>query len=172
MIDIQYTTTPEETAAISLQFLSNRPIVAALFTAMKLICYVLFIAFAFTAYHNALRLQDVISLITAIIWLLYYKPINRWIISYTLKHRKFPYLKHQIRLDDQSILYQQNNFHPKHIAWKKLRFILKDSKGYMIPLTGITNAGQYIWLPLSSLQTSEQEFLTLVTKFRLKIKNL
>jgi len=172
MIDIEYTSTPQETAAISLQFLTNRPIVASMFTSMKIICCMLFIAFAMTAYNNALKPQDIVSVIAAIIWLLYYKPINRWIISSLLKRRQFPQLTYNVRIDDKSILYKQDNNQPKHIEWKKLKFVLKDKTGYIIPLTGFANAGKYIWLPLRSLETSEQELLGLLQKFKLKIKQL
>jgi hypothetical protein len=172
MIDIQYTSTPQETAAVSLQFLTNRPIVASMFTSMKIICFMLFIAFAMTAYNNAIRPQDTLSVFAAIIWLRYYKSINRWIISTILKRRKFPQLTYNVRIDDKSILYKQDNNQPNHVEWKKLKFVLKDSAGYIIPLTGMSNAGKYIWLPLRSLQASEQEFLNLLHKFKLKIKQL
>lgn len=172
MIDIEYTSTPQETAAVSLQFLTNRPIVASMFISMKIICYMLFIAFAMTAYNHALRPQDIVSVITAIIWLLYYKSINRWIISSILKRRQFPQLTYNVRIDDKSILYKQDNNQPTHIEWKKLKFVLKDKTGYIIPLTGVMNAGKYIWLPFSSLQTSEQELLRLLQQFKLKVKQL
>lgn len=172
MIDIEYTSTPQETAAVSLQFLTNRPIVASMFTSMKIICLMLFMGFAITAYNNALRPQDIISAASAIIWLLYYKAINRWIISTILKRRKFPELTYNVRIDDKNIFYKQNNNQPNHIQWNKLKFVLKDKSGYIIPLTGLTNAGKYIWLPLRSLQASEQEFLNLLQKFKLKIKQL
>lgn len=172
MIDIEYTSTPQETAAVSLQFLTNRPVVASMFVSMKIICFMLFIAFGITAYNHALRPQDIISVISAIIWLLYYKSINRWIISSILKRRKFPELTYNVRIDDKSIFYKQNDSQPRHIEWNKLKFVLKDKSGYIIPLTGLTNAGKYIWLPLRSLQASEQELLNLLNKFKLKIKQV
>ncbi len=172
MIDIEYTSTPQETAAVSLQFLTNRPIVASMFMSMKIICYMLFLAFAMTAYNNALRPQDTISVIAAVIWLIYYKPINRWIISSILKRRKFPQLTYNVRIDDKSIFYKQDNNQANHIEWNKLKFVIKDQAGYIIPLTGLKNAGKFIWLPLRSLQASEQEFLNLLQKFKLKIKQL
>jgi len=132
----------------------------------------LFIAFAMTAYNNAVRPQDIVSVIAAIIWLLYYKPINRWIIGSILKRRQFPELTYNVRIDDKSIFYKQDNNQPNHIEWKKLKFVLKDQFGYIIPLTGLTNAGKYIWLPLRSMQASEQEFLNLLQKFKLKVKQL
>lgn len=172
MLDIEYTATSQETAAVSLQFLANRPIMASMFYLMKIICFGLFIVFGITAYNKALRPQDIMAVLTAIVWLLYYKPINRWIIGSILKRRKFPQLTFNVRMDDKSIFYKQNNNQPQHIQWKKLKFVLKDQNGYIIPLTGVSNAGRYIWIPLRSLQASEPEFLKLLNKFKLKVKHL
>ncbi len=172
MIDIEYTATPQETATVSLQFLTNRPLIASMFSSIKIISLAFLFMFIVTAYNNALRLQDIISAIIAIVWLLYYKPINRWIISTALKSKKLPKFTFNVRIDDKSIFYKQDNNQPRNIEWKKLKFVLKDQNGYIIPLTGLTNSGKYIWIPLRSLQASEQELLKLLNKFKIKVKHL
>lgn len=174
MINLEYTTTPQETSQTTLLFLSNRPLVALLFSVMKFTCILLCLGFAYTAYHKALRPQDVVSVITAIIWLFYYKTINRWVIKSTLKARKFNDVTYQLKIDDQSILCRFKGDNLQYIEWKKLKYILNTKDGYIIPLTGMFNAGKFLWLPLRAFSTPamQQEFLDLVSKFKLKTKTL
>lgn len=172
MINIQYTSTPQETAAVSLQFLANRPAVASMFSMMKIICISLFVAFAYSAYHQAIHLQDVFAVIAALMWLKYYKNINIFIIKNMLKRKQAPELSYDISINESSIAYKQNNNHPTNISWKKLKFVLRDASGYIIPLTGFANAGRFIWVPQRCLRDSEPAFLELLHKAKLKIKTI
>jgi hypothetical protein len=163
MIDIEYTATPQETSKVTLDFLSNRPIVSLMFNFMKVTCVLLIIGFSITVYTKSTRSQDAISVVTALLWLFYYKQINRWIIKSSLKNRKFTDNNCKIKIDDQSIMCQIQGNRPQHIEWKKLKYALKNQGGYIIPLTGITNAGKFLWLPLRGFT---------LDKFKLKVKLL
>lgn len=174
MLEIEYTTTNQEAADATLDFMSNRPMVAFIFKFMRTACIVLCVIFAFLWYKKAIRPQDYIALITATAWLFFYKKINRRIISKTIGLRKLGDIKCICKIDDRSILYKVHNFAPLYIEWKKLRFVLKNKDGYIIPLTGLTNAGRFIWLPQRVWQNHdmEQQFLNLVQKFKLKVRTV
>jgi hypothetical protein len=172
MLAINYTATPEETASATLDFLSNRPIIAIMFSFMKISCLMLCAAFAIALYKKQIQTKDIMTLISAIGWLLFYKRINRGIIKSGLKHRKFASASYSYKIDEKSIYCQINSCVNQHIEWKKIRYILRNNNGYIIPMTGIANAGKFIWLPFSSLKQddAEQQFLNLAQKFKLKIK--
>lgn len=171
MLEIEYTTTTPETANATMDFMLNRPLLAAMFLFMKISCWILCLVFAIAFYYKALRPQDYATIGMVFVWLMFYKQINRWVIKSTLKRRKFDDLKCVLRMDDKSVFYRIQQYTPQHIEWKKLRYVLKNNEGYIIPLTGITNAGKFLWLPLRSLNgEQEKTFLDFVQKFKLKVK--
>lgn len=172
MLEIEYRATANEAADATMDFLANRPLLNIMFFVMRISCFMLCFAFCIALYHNAIRPQDIATVIIAAIWIRYYKPINRWIIKGALKRRKFDEMKCLLKMDEKSILYRIQNFAPHHIEWKKLKFILKNKNGYIVPLTGLTNAGRFMWLPLHCFAnpSDEQFFLDLVSKHKLKIK--
>lgn len=174
MINLEYTATPQETSQATMRFLSNRPAVSFMFGLMKFICILLFLGFAASVYYKSVRPQDIVSVIAALIWFFYYKTINQWIIKSALKSRKFTEAKYSIAIDEQSILCRFDGDNIQYIEWKKLKHIIDTKDGYIIPLTGFTNAGKFIWLPLRAFPTpkAKQEFLDLVSKFKLKVKDL
>lgn len=174
MLEIKYTATPETTAKVTLDFLSNRPFVSAMFKFMQISCMFLCLGFAINVYNHAVQPKDYMALSTAVIWLLFYKKINRWLIKNNLKHRKFNQLDYVYKIDEQSIFCTVNNKVPHHITWKKLKYILQTKDGYILPMTGFTNAGKFLWLPFQSLENNnaEETFLNLVKKFKLKVKNI
>lgn len=174
MLEIEYTATAEETATATYDFLTQRPILKVLFLFMKISCIIICIVFMISLYYKFIRPQDILAFITALVWLFYYKKINNWIIKNILKNRKFTDAKCLFKIDDKSILYKYNNAEPQHIEWKKLKYILQNKHGYIIPLTGITNAGKFLWLPMRSLDNlnAKQDFLNLVNKFDLRIKTI
>lgn len=174
MLEIEYTATAQETSKATLDFMSNRPIMALLFLSMKISCLLLCLVFTITLYNKSIRPQDIGAILFAVIWLLYYKQINRWIIRRSLKMRKFTDYKCLYKIDDKSILYQLHTFAPQHIQWKKLKYVLKNNEGYIIPITGIDNAGKFLWLPFRSLHndSDQQQFLNFLEKFKLKLKEI
>jgi len=83
-------------------------------------------------------------------------------------------LELNVQMTQQQIHLFTNQDHSSiKLPWNKVRFIAKNNRGYILPLTGLTNAGKFIWLPLKKLEEDNQEegFLTLVQKFNIKIKN-
>lgn len=172
MIELQYTTSAQENAKATLDFMSNRPVVAFSFKFMRVTCLLLCCIFAITWYNKSLRPQDYTAVLFAIVWFFYYKNINRWVIGRMLKLRKFNDMQCLYKIDDKSILYKLQNFQPQNIEWKKLKHVLRNNEGYIIPLTGFVNAGRFLWLPLRSLQNQEPEFLELINKFKLKLRRV
>ncbi len=174
MIDIEYMANPDEMSQVTLDFLTNRPLISFMFWLMKLSCMGLLLAFAFTLYNHAARPQDYVSVLSAVVWLIYYKKINRWIIKRGLKRRKFNQAKYTVRMDEKSIFCKLQENNPLHIEWKKIRYVLQNKAGYIIPLTGVRNAGKFVWVPHRSLaeKTWEQDFLQILNKFKLKVQRL
>ncbi len=172
MIDIEYTTDPKETAAATLDFLSNRPLMSFMFKFMQVMCFLLCAGFAITVYNKSARPQDWATAVTACLWLLFYKPINRWVIRSGLKYRSFGNNKCVVRMDDKSVFCKINTANPQHVEWKKLKYVIKNKEGYIVPLTGMANAGKFLWLPMRCFTSPEleQQFLQLAQKFKLQLK--
>lgn len=61
------------------------------------------------------------------------------------------------------------------ITWKSLRtaFYIKSLSGYMLPLTGLKNAGRFVWLPESGFEDAAalQAFIQFLNDNNVKIKN-
>lgn len=174
MLEIRFHTSAKEAATATIDFMSNRPIVAIMFYVMTALCIMLCFVFAITVYNHAARSADVVAVIGAVGWILFYKKINRFFIERLLLLRKFAEFECLYKIDAKSILYKLHTQEASHIEWKKLKLVLKNKDGYIIPLTGLANAGKFLWLPLHSLQAAgiEQELLDLFTKFKLKLKTI
>lgn len=174
MLELEYTTTADEAADATTAFLTNRPLLNIMLIVLRVACFVLCFVFTVALYNKAARPQDYVMAATAAIWILYHKKINRWVVTSSLKRRKLGNIKCTMKIDEKSIFYRLQDYTPMHIEWKKLRFILKNKKGYIIPLTGLANAGRFMWLPLQGLKQhdAEQQFLDLVTRYKLKIKTV
>ena len=155
-MEIKYTATAQETANATFDFLINRPVIAGLLSFMKIACTVMCFGFLINAYQRSLRKEDFIALAIGLIWIFFYKKFNRFIIKMNLKQRKFFTIDYKIKIDEQSILAEQGS-NIKHIEWKKLSYILKNHNGYIIPLTGMSNVGKFLWLPINSLQEQKCE---------------
>jgi hypothetical protein len=162
---------PQETADSTLNFLLNRPLMNVMFLIMRYSCIFLCFGFLITLYQRNTRVEDVVAVITACAWLFFYKSINRKVIKSTLKARKFTSLQRTIKFDDKSIACLGPKMLPIDIQWKKLKFVLKTKQGYIIPLTGLINAGKFIWLPFHAFKDQqEQQFLQYLQQFNLKLK--
>jgi len=174
MINIEYASVPQETADATLDFLTNRPFMRIMFWFMKMSCLILCIGFGLTLYAKAARPQDFASVFLALTWLFAYKRINRWIIKGSLKKAKFNNAINVFKIDHKSIFCKLPSKQPVDIEWKRLKYVYKNKDGYIIPITGITNGGKFIWLPHRGFNTQalESEFLEIANKFRLKIKNI
>ena len=141
---------------------------------MKAACLLYFAAFAVKLYVKGAQTQDYISAVIAFFWLVYFRKINFWMIKHRLQSKKFNSPKNIVKIDHKSILCQLQANQPMHIEWKKLKYILRNKDGYIIPLTGISNAGKFMWLPYRCFANNniEEEFLNIVSKCKLKIKNI
>lgn len=174
MINVEYTIAPKESANATLDFLINRPLMSLIFKVMKYSCIILCIGFAMVLYTKQARVQDFVSVLFAAIWLIFYKPINRWVIKGSLNKRKFASDTHTIKIDEKSIFSKRSTGEPQNITWKNVKFILQNQDGYIVPLTGFNNAGKFLWLPFRGFtQASMQDdFVSLAGKLRLKIKKV
>ena len=174
MINIQYTMSAEESAKATLDFLSNRPFISFMYFVMKVSCIGFCFGFWLTLRANAARPQDCVIAVLAIIWLFSFRRINKWLIKKRLSTKHFKSATNTLKIDHKSILSKFQFSEPQHIEWKKLRYILQNKDGYIIPLTGVRNAGRFMWLPHRSFNDTakEQDFLDLVNKFKLKIKKI
>jgi len=130
--------------------------------------------FAITLYHHSAKPQDFAAVFFALIWLFYYKSINRWLIKRNLKRVKFSEAPNVFKIDHKSIFCKLPAKNPVDLEWKKFKYVLKNSDGYILPITGISNGGKFIWLPFRAFSSPEleAEFLGLVAKFKLKIKTI
>lgn len=166
--------TAQETANSTMNFLANRPFMNVMFLVMRYSCIILCFGFAITLYQGNTRPEDIAAVIMAIGWLVFYKKINRRVIATVLKGRKFETMTRTIKFDNKSIMCRGAMNMPIDIAWKKLRFVLKSNDGYIIPLTGLVNAGKFFWIPLRAFtqEDQEQQFLDILQKFKIKIKDV
>lgn len=174
MINVEYTITPQESANATLDFLINRPVMALIFKFMKYSCILLCIGFAITLYNKQARVQDFVSVMFAVLWIIFYRPVNRWVIKGSLGKHKFPNAKQLIKIDQKSILNKNPAGQPQHIDWKNVKFILQNKDGYIVPLTGFSNAGKFLWLPFRGFTEAnmQEEFISLVNNLKLKIKKV
>lgn len=174
MLELEYTTTADDAAAATTDFLTNRPLLNIMMIVLRISCFILCFAFTIAVYNKAARPQDYVMALTAAIWIFYHKKINHSVVKSSLKRRKFENIKCVMKIDEKSILYRLQNYTPQYIEWKKLRFVIKNKNGYIIPLTGLANAGRFMWLPFQGLKAdnAEQKFLDLVSKYKLKIKTI
>lgn len=173
MININYQPINTEFAQATFDFLQNRPFMRFILFFMKLSCLLLCFGFAISLYYDAVRPQDYAIVLTALIWLCFYKNINQWVVKRSLKNRSMHNLPHDMNIDKQRIFYKANN-NSSHLEWKKIRFVLKNSQGYIVPLSGLTNAGKFLWLPLRGFSdpTAEQQFVQTLQELKLKIKKI
>lgn len=175
MINIEYTMTPQETVNTTMDFLTNRPFLSSMFLFMRISCLLFCIVFALSVFTTkSARPQDLATIVFAIAWLLYYKSINRWVIKKSLANRKFYNMGYKFKIDEKSIFCRLHSDNIINIEWKKIKHILKNKDGYIIPLTGMGNAGRFLWLPTRGFTDNsiEQDFINLTSKFKLKIKNI
>ncbi len=172
MIDITYSVSTKESAQAAMDFFLNRPMLAFLYKAMQGLCVLLCCGFLISITYNSIRVQDTVAAFTALMWLVNYKRFNRWLIQYSLNIRNLANTNCRCKIDKQSIFFQSENKTPVNIEWKKLRFILRTKTGYIIPVTGISNGGKFLWLPLRSLQNTEDEFLKIINNLKMKIKKI
>lgn len=174
MINIEYNITPQESANATLDFITNRPVMRFVFKFMQYSCIVLCIGFAISMYHKQARVQDFVAVLFAVIWLLFYKPINRWVVRGSLKAQKFSNASCTYKIDKKSIFCKIANAQPRHIDWKNVKFVLQNKDGFIVPLTGIANAGKFIWLPNRGFvqENMREEFINLIQELKLKLKRV
>lgn len=174
MLELEFTTTADEVADATTVFLTKRPLLNLMLILLRVSCFVLCFAFAIAVVNKAARPQDYVMALTAATWIFYHNKINRWVVMSSLKRRNLENIKCNMKIDEKSILYRLQNYTPQYIEWKKLRFIIKNKSGYIIPLTGLANAGRFMWIPLHGLNRTgdEQQFLDLISRHKLKIKTV
>lgn len=171
MLEIEYLTDPDESAQAAIDFFKSRPLMAMLVRGMQACCIIYVIAFAMSAMHRTLRVPDCMVGGLVVAWFFYYEHLSRWIIKRGLLVQQLAQVKCLLRMDAKSILCQLQGFKPQHIEIKKIKFVLRNSRGYIIPLTGMQNAGKFMWLPERSLPKDGQ-FVALLSQFQVPIKTL
>ncbi len=173
MINIEFTPTVDEAAQATFDFLSNRPIMSFMLKIMKVSCVLLAIGFVITAIGKSIRVQDIAALIMALVWLIFYKRINHWLIKRNLRLRKFDVFKQSLSIDSRAITATTANNFMHKVEWKSVKFVLKNAKGYIVPLTGFSNAGKFFWIPFSSLDAStNKELESVLEQAKIKVKSI
>lgn len=173
IVNIKYRVDIEELAQATVDFVRHRPLMRLMRLIMSITATLLVISFAMRMYlRYPTNFSDLASALFALSWLLFYQTIHKQIILRTLRKRSIPNLELDIQVTNQQIHVFNNQDHNNFkLSWKGLKFIAKNSLGYILPLTGLTNAGKFIWLPIDTLQATQQEeaFLKLATQFNIKI---
>lgn len=171
MLEIEYLTNPDESAQATIDFFKSRPLMAMLVWCMQAFCIIYVLAFAIGAIYRTLRLQDYMVGGLVLAWFFAYEHLSRWIIKRKLLVKQMTHLKCLLKMDSKSILYQIQGYTPQYIELKKIRYILRTARGYIIPLTGLQNAGKFMWVPNRSLPTNGQ-FTALLDQFQVSIKTI
>lgn len=169
MINVNYQPLHMEIVQATLDFFVNRPMMRMLLRFMKAACLLLCIVFAIFLYTGNPQPKDYIFVAASIIWLFYYKRINRELIGMILKRRNLQGIPHNFNIDKQRIFCRDQQ---TQIEWKRVKFVLKNAHGYIVPLTGFANAGKFLWLPKRGFanEQDEQGFVSILHSLSKKLK--
>jgi len=172
MIDIEYTPDKDEIIDASLDLMLQRPAIRFMAIGMKGCCAMLCFGFYLKWKTYSINPQDYMALGMAIAWMFYYRKINRAIVKLGSKKRKIPDSPAAFNVDKKRIFYKDPHKQTHNIEWRNIRFLLKNSKGYILPLTGLRNAGKYLWFPHRAFENEkqEEEFTKLVKSNKIRIK--
>ena len=174
LINLSYRVNLHEIAMATADFVNHRPLMRLMQGLMLLTATWLFVAFVIKVYLGyPTKFSDLLSAFFALTWILFYQPLHRRLVLYTLSKRAVKNLEFNIQITNQQIHLFNNQDHSSiKLPWKKISFIAQNPAGYIVPLNGLANAGKFIWLPKATLQQQnhEQEFLKLMENFNIKLK--
>jgi hypothetical protein len=173
MINIQYTIDPAQIAQATSDFLNKRPIMRVLRILMLGAAVLLNISLILKIYWQApISLRDILSCLLAIGWVMFYKHIHKYIIAFKLR-RSPTNLQLNLEISSQQInFFSTQNASPSKLFWQRIKLIYKTKEGYIVPLTGLSNAGKFLWLPLTSLAQQEQQLTQIIAKHNITIRHI
>jgi hypothetical protein len=174
MLNVKYHLNIEEMAQATYDFVTQRPLIRLMQILMSLGAILLCGAFLGRIYLRLpTSLTDLIAVLFSLCWLLFYKTLHKKLILHSMRKHAKPDLELELQITNHQIhLLNNQNYSSIKLPWKKLRFVSQNKFGYIFPLTGLNNAGKFIWLPLNSLQSHQHEDLKqLFAKFNIKIKS-
>lgn len=173
MEQIRYPLQANEMATATLDFLCNRPVMKFLILFMKGCCLLLLLGFALTIKGHSTKPMDYAAAATAVLWLIFNRQVHEYIIRQSMKGRRFASSNVEYKFDHKQIAYPTANGRSDSIDWSKLSLVFKNKDGFIIPLTGLRNAGQFIWLPHRALNSETQaKLLDIIQQAKLKVRNL
>jgi hypothetical protein len=162
---------------VCIEFLESRPQIKVMILTFNLLTlFLASIIFIILQTEGRITNQSIVFLIATYLWLSHRKFFQRILIKYRFnksikKHNKswkFTFNKFKITANVNDTTWD--------MKWKSFRkiFYLKKLSGYMIPLTGFTNSGRFIWLPESGFESEAalQEFQEFIAYNNLKIRTM
>lgn len=171
MINISFIPTNLEFAEATAKFLLQRPTLRLLMSITRGASLLVIVGFALCFYADAVTAKNIISTSMAVIWLFFYKKINTAVVKKVIISRDLGKIPNNFKIDKNRILCKTQTT-SSQIDWRNIKYVLSTYAGYIIPLTGIANAGRFLWLPKRAFtdNAQEQEFIKLLDKVKKPIK--
>lgn len=171
MINISFVPTNIEFAEATAKFLLQRPILRLLMSITRLTSMMMIIGFALCVYADAVTPKNIITTLMAFVWLFFYKQINTIVVKKTISGRDLSRIPYSFKIDKNRIMCKTQSS-SSQVDWRNIKYVLSTYAGYIIPLTGIGNAGRFLWLPKRAFSdnSQEQEFIKLLEKVKKPIK--
>ncbi len=171
MINISYTPANPEFAAATAAFLLQRPTLRLMLSVSRVACVMVIIGFSLCLYADAVTYKNVISTILAILWMLFYRKVLYAVINSVIRSRDVNKIPFDFNIDKKRI-FCKNAKVSSQVEWKTIKFIIDTYTGYIIPLTGVNNAGRFLWLPKRAFSDNnqEQDFLKILSSLNKSIK--
>ena len=172
MITVEYKPNIIETTQATLDFLENRPIMKITIRIIYFCFFILFVGYLLKAIISTIKVGDVCIFLFIIIWLFGHRNICSYILKKGLKRKNIEQISIKFNITKYKLWWQQSNLPSTQQTWQKIKFIYKNKNGYIIPLTGLCHAGQFIWLPFRGFKNNSGQFEDLLLDLNLPIKNI
>lgn len=166
---------PNVLSKVGLEFFETRPQIRILILCVNFFTLLMAsLIILILQVNHEIASSSIIFLIATYVWLTHRRTIQRLLMKYRFKK--------SINKHNKEWFFDFNKFKIKavinnlklDITWKSLRsvFYIKSLSGYMIPLTGMKNAGRFVWLPESGFEdeTALQNFIKFLSDNKIKVK--
>lgn len=171
MIRVEYQTENDEMVNATLDFIENRPLLKLMLFVMKLSCFLVLVGFMLKCISRTAVVEDFTVVLFALMWIMYRKRFNRYLLRRRLKNQ--PSQAHKFQVSERRIWWQYAKQQPDQTLWNNIRLVYQNKLGYMIPLSGLQNAAKFLWLPKRSFKKDEEQaFVEIVQKRKLKLKQV
>ena len=158
---------------VTLEFLENKIGIKLIVFIMNIVTVIIGALAMLIMYVHGIQYNTLIFSVFSVCWLMFRKDAQKFVIkrkmSQAILQNSNPW---EYDINSKCIKGKVLSYELS-IKWKDVRKILFLEKldGYLIPLTGLKNAGKFIWLPLSGFNNMHdiEEFSKLIPEKRLKI---